>query len=164
MAISINLFFAGILTILLPSIDRKLKPAGTLGLFAGLNIVAFVLIFFLVQETKALSLEDLDHLFNIPMRDFAKERLEKLVSRRGPSETVNPPPRDASPPPSRDAATPRPRDDVVRDTVIAPDAVIPPNTVIPSRDAAIPRPRDAVLEDTGIPPDTVIPLSRRPTV
>lgn len=126
MAISINLFFAGMLTILLPSIDKKLKTAGTLGLFAGLNIVAFILIFFLVQETKELSLEDLDHLFDIPMQDFARERLEELGRRRrGPREAVIPPPGDAATPASRDAAIPPPRDSV---NPPPKEAVIPPPT------------------------------------
>lgn len=98
------------LTILLPSIDKNLKTAGTLGLFAGLNIVAFILIFFLVQETKELSLEDLDHLFDIPMKEFASERLEELGRRRrrGPREAGIPPPRDAVITPPTDAATPPP--------------------------------------------------------
>jgi hypothetical protein len=45
--------------------------AGTLGFFAGLNIVAFVLIFFFVEETKQLTLEELDQVFDNPKSQFA---------------------------------------------------------------------------------------------
>ncbi|EKJ75378.1 hypothetical protein NXS19_013196 [Fusarium pseudograminearum] len=78
-AISINLFFAGLLTILLPRINAQFKMAGTLGFFAGLNIVAFVLIFLFVEETKQLSLEELDKVFDRPKRQFVKERIAKRV-------------------------------------------------------------------------------------
>ncbi|KAG5754181.1 hypothetical protein H9Q69_006413 [Fusarium xylarioides] len=78
-AISINLFFAGLLTILLPRINAVFEMAGTLGFFAGLNIVAFVLIFFFVEETKQLTLEELDTVFNNPKRRFAHYQLTKRL-------------------------------------------------------------------------------------
>ncbi|KAF5559575.1 polyol transporter 2 [Fusarium phyllophilum] len=78
-AISINLFFAGLLTILLPRINAVFEMAGTLGFFAGLNIVAFVLIFFFVEETKQLTLEELDTVFNDPKRRFAHYQLTKRL-------------------------------------------------------------------------------------
>lgn len=48
---------------------------GTLGFFAGLNIVAFVLIFLFVEETEQLTLEELDKVFDNPKRQFVKERI-----------------------------------------------------------------------------------------
>ncbi|KAF5709948.1 myo-inositol transport ITR1 [Fusarium mundagurra] len=78
-AISINLFFAGLLTILLPRINAVFEMAGTLGFFAGLNIVAFVLIFFFVEETKQLTLEELDTVFNNPKSRFAHYQLTKRL-------------------------------------------------------------------------------------
>ncbi|KAF9766193.1 hypothetical protein IL306_001439 [Fusarium sp. DS 682] len=78
-AISINLFFAGLLTILLPRINAVFEMAGTLGFFAGLNIVAFVLIFFFVEETKQLTLEELDQVFNNPKSRFAHYQLTKRL-------------------------------------------------------------------------------------
>ncbi|KAI6755883.1 hypothetical protein HG531_004989 [Fusarium graminearum] len=78
-AISINLFFAGLLTILLPRINAHFKMVGTLGFFAGLNIVAFVLIFLFVEETEQLTLEELDKVFDNPKRQFVKERIAKRV-------------------------------------------------------------------------------------
>ncbi|KAL9573050.1 hypothetical protein ACKAV7_002735 [Fusarium commune] len=78
-AISINLFFAGLLTILLPRINAVFEMAGTLGFFAGLNIVAFVLIFFFVEETKQLTLEELDTVFSNPKSRFAHYQLTKRL-------------------------------------------------------------------------------------
>ncbi|RFN46482.1 hypothetical protein FIE12Z_9270 [Fusarium flagelliforme] len=78
-AISINLFFAGLLTILLPRINVVFKMAGTLGFFAGLNIVAFVLIFFFVEETKQLTLEELDQVFDNPKSQFATYQVTKRL-------------------------------------------------------------------------------------
>ncbi|KAF4417406.1 myo-inositol transport ITR1 [Fusarium acutatum] len=78
-AISINLFFAGLLTILLPRINAVFEMAGTLGFFAGLNILAFVLIFFFVEETKQLTLEELDTVFNNPKSRFAHYQLTKRL-------------------------------------------------------------------------------------
>ncbi|KAF4950482.1 hypothetical protein FGADI_8188 [Fusarium gaditjirri] len=78
-AISINLFFAGLLTILLPRINAVFEMAGTLGFFAGLNVVAFVLIFFFVEETKQLTLEELDTVFNNPKSRFAHYQLTKRL-------------------------------------------------------------------------------------
>ncbi|RGP79065.1 hypothetical protein FLONG3_2971 [Fusarium longipes] len=74
-AISINLFFAGLLTILLPRINAQFKMAGTLGFFAGLNVVAFVLIFFFVEETKQLTLEELDQVFDNPKGQFVNYQI-----------------------------------------------------------------------------------------
>jgi hypothetical protein len=53
--------------------------SGTLGFFAGLNIVAFILIFFFVEETKQLTLEELDQVFDNPKSRFARDRLAKRL-------------------------------------------------------------------------------------
>lgn len=75
MAISINLFFAALLTILLPTIQDKFEIPGTLGFFAGLNFIAFILIFFLVAETRGLSLERLDRVYDNPLSMIATYQL-----------------------------------------------------------------------------------------
>ena len=74
-AISINLLFAGILTILIPSINREFKIEGTLGFFAGMNVVAFILVWLFVEETKRLPLEELEQVYDNPKFDFAKYQL-----------------------------------------------------------------------------------------
>jgi hypothetical protein len=53
--------------------------SGTLGFFAGLNIVAFILIFFFVEKTKQLTLEELEQVFDNPKSRFARDRLAKRL-------------------------------------------------------------------------------------
>lgn len=74
-AISINLLFAGILTILIPSMNREFKIEGTLGFFASMNVVAFILVWLFVEETKRLPLEELEKVYDNPKFDFAKYQL-----------------------------------------------------------------------------------------
>ncbi|KAK6069631.1 hypothetical protein SCUP234_10544 [Seiridium cupressi] len=78
-AISLNLFFAGLLSLLFPRLLFSLRPAGALGLFAGLSMVAFVLVFLVVEETKQKSLEDLDFVFGVPKRDFMRFQISKYL-------------------------------------------------------------------------------------
>lgn len=59
-AVATNLFWAGILALFYPKLSSALTPTGALGLFAGLNVVAFVMIFLWVPETKQRTLEELD--------------------------------------------------------------------------------------------------------
>lgn len=40
--------------------------------YAGLNVVAFVMIFLLVPETKQRTLEELDYVFAVPLRKFIR--------------------------------------------------------------------------------------------
>ncbi|PHH59365.1 hypothetical protein CDD81_3346 [Ophiocordyceps australis] len=78
-AIAINLFFAGLLSILFPSIEAALGQAGSLGLFSGLNIVALVLVFLFVEETKRCSLEELDHIFAVSKRKFIRFQVTEYL-------------------------------------------------------------------------------------
>lgn len=67
---------------LYPSIrdgNRGLGDAGSLGLFAGLNVLAFVLVFFLVEETKGRSLEDLDLVFAVSKRRFMSFQISEYL-------------------------------------------------------------------------------------
>ncbi|KAI1410458.1 MFS general substrate transporter [Hypoxylon sp. FL1857] len=78
-AIAINLLFAGLIQMFFPSIYARLHDGGSLGLFAGLNLVAFVLVFLLVEETKRRSLEDLDLIFAVRKRDFVRHQVTKYL-------------------------------------------------------------------------------------
>ncbi|KEZ39179.1 hypothetical protein SAPIO_CDS9836 [Scedosporium apiospermum] len=82
-AITTNLFFAGLLAWFYPLLDSALgghrnssgNPrggGGALGLFAGFNVLAFVLVYLLVEETKQRDLEDLDQIYAVSKRKFAK--------------------------------------------------------------------------------------------
>ncbi|KAI1141718.1 MFS general substrate transporter [Hypoxylon sp. FL0543] len=78
-AIAINLLFAGLIQMFFPSIYARLHDGGSLGLFAGLNFVAFVLVFLLVEETKRRSLEDLDLIFAVQKRDFVRHQVTRYL-------------------------------------------------------------------------------------
>ncbi|KAI1748583.1 sugar transporter-domain-containing protein [Xylaria castorea] len=78
-AIATNLGFAGLLSIFFPSIYAGLHDGGTLGLFAGLNLVAFALVFLLVEETKLRSLEDLDGIFDVKKRTFTRYQVMEYL-------------------------------------------------------------------------------------
>ncbi|ELQ37640.1 sugar transporter [Pyricularia oryzae Y34] len=102
-AIATNLTFAGILSIFFLNIYSGLGDAGCLALFSGLNLLALVLVFLLVEETKRRSLEDLDLVFAVPKRVFIKYQvgtflpwfmrrcLRRVVGRRGAGDDEAPP-------------------------------------------------------------------------
>ncbi|GAB1315576.1 hypothetical protein MFIFM68171_05786 [Madurella fahalii] len=71
-AIFVNLLFAGLLAWFYPLIDHDIgERGGALGIFSGLNVLAFILVFLLVEETKQRNLEDLDQIYEISKRKFA---------------------------------------------------------------------------------------------
>lgn len=57
----------------------SLDNSGALGLFSGLNLLALVLVFLLVEETKRRSLEDLDLVFAVPKRTFARFQVKTYL-------------------------------------------------------------------------------------
>ncbi|KAL3421500.1 sugar transporter [Phlyctema vagabunda] len=46
-------------------------PTGAFGFYAGLNMTAFILVFFFLPETKQRTLEELDYVFGVPTRRHA---------------------------------------------------------------------------------------------
>ncbi|TKA78770.1 hypothetical protein B0A55_04126 [Friedmanniomyces simplex] len=71
-AVATNNFWASVLSISLPRILAAFTPAGTFGFYAGLNVIAFFLIFFFMPETKQRSLEELDYVFGVSTRKHAR--------------------------------------------------------------------------------------------
>lgn len=71
-AVSVNLFCAGILSICFPGINASFSSPGCLGAFAGFNLLAFVLVFLFVEETRLVSLEDLDFVYAVPKSTFTQ--------------------------------------------------------------------------------------------
>ncbi|KAH0580336.1 hypothetical protein H2248_001841 [Termitomyces sp. 'cryptogamus'] len=65
-AVATNLFWASVLSISFPRIQAAFTQVGAFGFYAGLNVVAFVMIFFLMPETKQRTLEELDYVFAVP--------------------------------------------------------------------------------------------------
>lgn len=58
-AVATCLFWAAVLSISFPAILAAFTPTGAFGFYAGLNVIAFVMIFLFVPETKQRSLEEL---------------------------------------------------------------------------------------------------------
>jgi hypothetical protein len=68
LTICINNAVGSVLVLSFPSLLAKITPTGAFAFYAGLNMLAFVLIFFLVPETKQRTLEELDFIFGVPSR------------------------------------------------------------------------------------------------
>lgn len=60
-AVATCLFWAAVLTVSFPAILASLGVIGAFCLYAGFNVVAFVMIFLWVPETKQRTLEELDY-------------------------------------------------------------------------------------------------------
>jgi hypothetical protein len=78
-AVATCLFWATVLTMFLP---LMLEAMGTLGVFcfyAGTNMVAFVMIFLWVPETKQRTLEELDYIFAVPTRTHMRYQLTEAL-------------------------------------------------------------------------------------
>ncbi|KAF2260862.1 hypothetical protein CC78DRAFT_522784 [Lojkania enalia] len=66
--ICVNNAVGSALTLSFPSLLAKITPTGAFSFYAGLNILAFLMIFFLVPETMQRTLEELDFIFGVPTR------------------------------------------------------------------------------------------------
>ncbi|KAI9644239.1 hypothetical protein NHQ30_007594 [Ciborinia camelliae] len=78
-AVATCLFWASVLSISFPKILETFHPLGAFTFYAGLNLLAFVMIFLFVPETKQRTLEELDYIFAIPTRTFMKYQLTKTL-------------------------------------------------------------------------------------
>ncbi|KAL8773575.1 MAG: hypothetical protein Q9209_001680 [Squamulea sp. 1 TL-2023] len=79
LAVSINLFWAAVLTVVYPKLSDALTPTGAIGFFAGLNIIALLMIFLWVPETKQRTLEELDYIFAVPTRKHMHYQVAKVL-------------------------------------------------------------------------------------
>ncbi|TFL07367.1 hypothetical protein BDV98DRAFT_599678 [Pterulicium gracile] len=84
-AVATNMFWAAVLALTFPRMLRAMTFMGAFGFYAGLNMTAFVMIFFLVPETKQRTLEELDYVFAVPTSKHAayqsKEMLPYFIKR-----------------------------------------------------------------------------------
>lgn len=71
-AVCINNVFAGVLGLTFPRMQTVMTPTGAFGFYAGLNLVAWCMIFCFVRETKELTLEELDQVFSVPTSTYIK--------------------------------------------------------------------------------------------
>ncbi|KAF1816426.1 hypothetical protein P152DRAFT_388925 [Eremomyces bilateralis CBS 781.70] len=67
-AVATNNFWASVLALTFPRMLRAMTATGAFGFYAGLNLVALLLIFLFVPETKQRTLEELDYVFAVPTR------------------------------------------------------------------------------------------------
>lgn len=79
LAVAVNLFWAGVLTLTFPRMTAVFGPTGALGFFAGLNVMAFVMIFLWVPETKQRTLEELDYIFGVPTRRHMQYQVTEVL-------------------------------------------------------------------------------------
>jgi len=81
-AVCINNTFAGILGLTFPRMTTVMTPTGAFGFYAGLNLIAWGMIFCFVRETKQLTLEELDQVFNVPTSVFLRYEIKKNILRQ----------------------------------------------------------------------------------
>ncbi|WWC60987.1 uncharacterized protein I303_103564 [Kwoniella dejecticola CBS 10117] len=68
----INNFFAGVLSITFPRMRSVMTTTGAFGFYAGLNLIAWFMVFCFIRETKQLTLEELDQVFSVPTSEYIK--------------------------------------------------------------------------------------------
>jgi hypothetical protein len=93
-AVATNNFWASVLSLSLPRMLRAFTTQGTFGFYAGMNFLAFWMIFFWLPETKLKTLEELDYVFAVPTRKHMKYQvtevapyfLKRLAGRKGLTE------------------------------------------------------------------------------
>ncbi|KAH6656454.1 hypothetical protein BKA67DRAFT_654791 [Truncatella angustata] len=78
-AVSTCLFWAAVLSITFPKILADLDVIGAFCLYAGFNVVAFVMIFLWVPETKQRTLEELDYVFGLPTAKFVRYQVREAL-------------------------------------------------------------------------------------
>ncbi|KAM0818874.1 putative Major facilitator superfamily (MFS) profile domain-containing protein [Seiridium cardinale] len=78
-AVAVNLLFAGFLSLFFPSLVSGMSSPGSLGLFSFFNIIAWALVFLFVEETRRISLEDLDFIYSVPKSKFWRFQLYEYL-------------------------------------------------------------------------------------
>ncbi|KAI7330236.1 MFS transporter [Hortaea werneckii] len=90
-AVFTNLFGAGLLTLFVPALTNAIGHAGLLGIFAGLNALAFGLVFLFVRETAgaaigstlggmfSVSLEELNYIFEVTTKTHQDYQFRVMI-------------------------------------------------------------------------------------
>jgi len=65
-SVAVNLLGAGVLVLVFPFLQDSIRPTAAFSIFAGLNMVAFVLVYLFVPETRMRTLEELQYTFDLP--------------------------------------------------------------------------------------------------
>jgi len=78
-AVATCLFWAAVLSVTFPRLVGALGVVGAFGFYAGLNVCALVMIFFLMPETKQRTLEELDYVFAVPTSRHVSYQAKKFL-------------------------------------------------------------------------------------
>ena len=78
-AVATCLFWAAVLTITFPRINQVFGNFGAFAFYCGLNVIALVMIFLWVPETKQRTLEELDYVFAVPTRTHMHYQVTKAL-------------------------------------------------------------------------------------
>ncbi|KAK4060332.1 MFS domain-containing protein [Trichoderma simmonsii] len=78
-AVATCFLWAAVLSITFPLMLARLGVMGSFGLYALFNIIALVMIFLWLPETKQRTLEELDYIFAVPTRVFMKYQVTKTL-------------------------------------------------------------------------------------
>ncbi|KAF6844684.1 hypothetical protein CMUS01_00868 [Colletotrichum musicola] len=71
-------FFNFILAVTWPSLQQAFTPQGAFSWYAAWNVIGFFLVLFFLPETKEKTLEELDAVFSVPLRKFARYGLAQF--------------------------------------------------------------------------------------
>ncbi|KAH7321064.1 hypothetical protein B0I35DRAFT_477585 [Stachybotrys elegans] len=73
------LFWAAVVSITYPLMLARLGVFGSFLMYAGFNVLALVMIFLWLPETKQRTLEELDYIFAVPTRVFMRYQVTKAL-------------------------------------------------------------------------------------
>lgn len=73
-------FFNFVLSLTWPSLLKAFKPQGAFGWYAAWNFVGFLLVLWFLPETKNLTLEELDDVFDVPTYKHASYQTKALIN------------------------------------------------------------------------------------
>ena len=79
LAVATANFWAAILSLTFPGFVTALGSQGAFVLYAVLNVLALVLVFLFVPETKQKTLDELDGVFSVSTRSFVKYQMTEYL-------------------------------------------------------------------------------------
>jgi sugar porter (SP) family MFS transporter len=78
-AVATNNFWATAVSITFPRMLSAFTPQGAFGFYAAMNMLAFLMIFLWLPETKQRTLEELDYVFGVPTRTHMKYQVRTVL-------------------------------------------------------------------------------------
>lgn len=78
-AVATNNFWATVVSLTFPRQLRAFTTPGAFGFYAAMNMIAFVMIFLWLPETKQRSLEELDYVFGVSTRRHMMYQIKEVA-------------------------------------------------------------------------------------